>query len=506
MRVQTARRCSGICQRSQSGIALLMLVIVIVLVMSSFYFNSISLNEIKNDEMVQTRKALADAKQGLIDYAVMHASVNGADNGIGRGDPGEYGYLPCPYIDAADGNQNANCGNRHVNTIGLLPWATMQTDILRDGSGNCLWYAVSGSYKNWQFSGLLNQDSPGMLQVVDEANNIVIGNNIEDRPVAMIIAPGHALAGQLRVNNPALACGTDGTQLAQYLDSNGVTDNATLNGAIHVPDAFIHARLASDPDDDTDDYNDQFVLVTRDEIWQAVYRTDIDNRFAELTEAIAQCLANYANEPNNEGRKLPTPAPLDLATYRDEIEYDDDSLADAAAAGYVGRIPWDVDDSNTGNTLAGAVIDDIFDDPDLCENIDLPSTAIVEDIDLNDVDDMHRKLFMNWKDHFFYALSENYKPENVPLGGYVGCGNCVDIAGTEYAAIVFFSGQAEGGQTRVFDDIAATDDKATVGNYLENGNDAVFAVASGDDTFFASATGDIMFCVTDAAAPAAVAC
>jgi len=133
------------CRRSQSGIALLMLVIVIVLAVSGLYFSSISLNAIKNDEMQQTRKALADAKQGLIDYAVMHASVNGAGNGMGGGDPGEYGYLPCPYIDAGDGNQNANCGNRHVNSIGLLPWATIETDTFRDASGNCLWYAVSGS-------------------------------------------------------------------------------------------------------------------------------------------------------------------------------------------------------------------------------------------------------------------------------------------------------------------------------------------------------------------------
>ena len=32
--------------------------------------------------------------------------------------------------------------------MGRLPWKTLGLDALKAGPGECLWYAVSGTYKN----------------------------------------------------------------------------------------------------------------------------------------------------------------------------------------------------------------------------------------------------------------------------------------------------------------------------------------------------------------------
>ena len=500
--------------RKQSGIVLLMLAIVVALALSSLYFRSISIEDVKFEEMEQTQKALGDAKQALIKYAVMHAS-NGVDPGIGNGGLVEYGHLPCPYITDAvgvtdDGRQEGTCTGTYQNTIGLLPWYSMQTEIFRDGSGNCLWYVLSGNYKHNPSAGMINPDTIGAMQIADAGNNVIIGNNAEDRPVAIVIAPGHALdltgaADQLRVEmpgagEPGLACGTDGTQSAQFLDTNGVTDNATLNGADHTPDVFINADLNSLDPEAAVPYNDQIVMITRDDIWDAVYQTDIQDRLVELTQGLAECLAAYANHAANGDRRLPWPAPLDADDYRDVGDYDD---VDGAAQGYAGRYPYFVNDSNTEITLA--VAPDFMDTPGLCDNL------VGGAVDLSDTASLHYRLYENWKDHFFYALSKTYEPDGG--AGEATCGNCVSVNGVDYAAVVFFAGRADDGlgQTRVYEqDSMGTevcDDKSDVTNYLENGNGTLFPDAAGNAAFNGAAgvpvpsaqAEDVRFCITNEA-------
>ena len=70
---------------------MLVLVITIALTLSAYYFSSISVVEIKIDNLEKTRVVLKQAKRALINYAVMHA------DGAGSGYSGEYGYLPCPH-------------------------------------------------------------------------------------------------------------------------------------------------------------------------------------------------------------------------------------------------------------------------------------------------------------------------------------------------------------------------------------------------------------------------
>lgn len=83
---------------------------------------------------------------------------------------GVTGVLPCPDRElTGEGRSSVACGSV---AVGLLPWRELGLAKLRDGAGGLLWYAMT---------------SVGRLQVRDEGE-----------VVALVIAPGPALAGQRR--------------------------------------------------------------------------------------------------------------------------------------------------------------------------------------------------------------------------------------------------------------------------------------------------------------------
>ena len=91
-------------------------------------------------------------------------------------------------------------------------------------------YAVSPAYKNSPESAL-SPDSFGQFRLVDNLGATLQGLLPEDRPVAIVIAPGSTLPGQVRVSNVGTFCGSYygddiAVLIAAYLDNNGVTDIA----------------------------------------------------------------------------------------------------------------------------------------------------------------------------------------------------------------------------------------------------------------------------------------
>ena len=105
----------------------------------------------------RTAAALRQAKEALIAYAITYSDTH-PDQVIG--------YLPCP----DDGSQPEGvsalvCGTARVSQLGRLPWRTLGLGPLHDSDGQCLWYAVSGTYKNNPKSGLMNWDSSGQFEV-----------------------------------------------------------------------------------------------------------------------------------------------------------------------------------------------------------------------------------------------------------------------------------------------------------------------------------------------------
>jgi len=355
-------------KKQQRGIVLLMIVVVIALTITAYYFSSISIVEIKFESHKNTRLALKKAKQALISYAITHADGNGT------GDPGEYGYLPCPFItNGTEGKQDLTCGSKHVNSIGYLPWVSMKIAPIRDGSGNCLWYAVSGGYKNNPNSGLINEDTNGMFQVVDSSGVVYIGNQPEDRIVAVIFSPGSVLDSQNRTYVENSKCGQDGSNTTAYLEGVGAIDNAVLQVDKDKIDQFIHATLTSATE--SEPYNDNFITITRNDIWQAIMRrSDLNNRLSEVTESLAECLAEYVNHAENLNKRLPWPAKSDLegGDYRATNNYSDELNA---LTGYAGRFPFHLDNSNaeiaTITTIAADYLDDSTDV--ICNDLNLES-------------------------------------------------------------------------------------------------------------------------------------
>jgi hypothetical protein len=484
-------------KKKQNGLALLIMVIVIFLAISSYYFSTISIVEIQVNNIEKTRKVLKQAKAALISYAVTHVDGNGS------GVAGEYGYLPCPDSSAVstEGNQDPACGGFFKNRLGYLPWKSLDLPALKDGSGNCLWYAISGSYKGENISplpqkfytGLINEDTTGLFQVVDGIDEVV----------AIVFAPGVPLAGQARVIDANTHCGENyGNQIA-YLEGDGVTNNSNVPDIVDSPDQFIHATATSAQE--AVPYNDYFITITREEIWQAVKRRgDLNNHLREVTEALAMCLANYVNGNVNKRFPLPALMNIDSGDYRMMDAYRDDV---SVPQNYAGRFPFYLDESNVLLGLAANNITTMG----FCNNLILSSGVIVDlEPPASPPASEHQIILNNWKDHFFYSVSKDYALPNVLHTGCIGdCISVEDPVGvfTDQAAIVFFSGNPYS----VLNQTRANADKSDISNYLENGNDAQFPDVGGDGVYTATnpdplVSNDYMFCLSDNATPAVIAC
>jgi hypothetical protein len=476
-------------KKKQGGIALLFLVIVITLAMTSYYLSTISITESRISEAEKTSRVLKEAKQALLDYAVIN--WRGSNNG------GKIGKLPCPdySISANEGAQDGSCGKAYANAIGLFPWREFGIEVPKEAGGACIIYVVSPAYKNSP-AAALNPDSYGHLQIVDSNGVVIQGNTPEDRPVAMLIAPGPTLSGQARRFDVDSVCGLDFSNTSAYLDNDGTTNNAALDDQVeYVVDSFVNSYPGSS--DGANPLNDRLITITHDEFWSAMESTlgsiAFTDKMTDLTEVLAKCMAAYgANNSNH----LPMPAPLNLSTnpviageYRRDVDYDDSALF---VSGYSGRFPYDVSNANT--KLLNSDEDHLFENTYCNGLVTSLSGETVDFEDSNGSDKgVYLNLWKNWKDHFFYAVSKAYNP----AAAATACSSeCVELpAGDEHAAIIFYSGLKDGGQSRYqppFD----SDEKVDPANYLEDGNDVFFPDNTGKQIYNSVSTGnDVMFCI-----------
>jgi hypothetical protein len=496
------RRGLQVTKSKQGGIALLLLVVPIALAAMSYFVSTMTTAEIRQNQVDSTAKALQRAKQALIAYAATYGDIDADINGV-PDFPGEYGFLPCPDYNAglAEGlEDNGNCGAQSVSKLGYLPWRTLGLPGLKDESGTCLMYAVSGDYKNDESAfpsnkaSLLNEDSHGMFQVVDDGGTVLQGLSPDERAVAIILAPGFPLPGQSRsVNAAGSVCGEDYANYSAYLDAVGGIDNSKLTNAAYQVDQFVHANTLSAGSNASNPYNDRFVTITRDEIWRALTaRSDFAQKMADLAEALTMCLSSYAAV--NGLARLPWPVQVDLADYQVNSSYDDNN---DDSQGYAGRLPFIVDDSNGDIGMAGST--ELFAIAG-CNALTVSSGTVV---DLQTAGSEYRKLWDNWKDHFFYVVSQDHAPDNVAAL----CGSdCITVDGTERAGLVIFAGFREAGQSRTEPVAGDPDTKFDVSRYMENGNSAVFPDEDGDGAYSTSGTNDIMYCLTTTNPPVASVC
>jgi len=484
---------------AQKGIVVLVLVISLALGAIAYLLTGLSVEEIKQHQLVATSQSLHRAKNALLAYAATRADI-----ATPTPKPGQYGFLPCPDVDnsGTEGNSEDSCENPNWNAIGWLPWKTLGLPPLKDNSGTCLLYAVSSSYKENPPYAMLNEDTNGMFQVVNHSGAVVAGANPEDRIVAIIFAPGKALPGQSRNFESGSICGEDYGNYAAYLDVgglNGAIDNSNLAAADDRIDQFIHATAASTAATEPNPYNDRFVTITRDDIWTLFNkRKDLVNateksKIARMTQALAQCIAAYGR--GNANRWLPMPAPEDLAgnDYRDNDSYDDDD-----GTNHRGRYPYIVDTAD--DIIPGTSGPSYLFEKGLCSaleikwppapngpNADLSTATMSED----------RIMWEHWKDHVYYAVSADYgaKPSAPVLGLGSRCGACLQVGGVKYAAVVIYSNKRRPGQTR--DAPIAPGDidtKSDYTNYLELENADTAGIGNYTPT---SESNDILYCITN---------
>lgn len=491
----------------QRGIVLLVFVIMLVLGLLTYYLTGLSVEDLKLHKAKSTAQSLQQAKQALLAYAAAYSDLDA--DGDGNADfAGEFGFLPCPDYNngLVEGlEDNGNCGVRAISKLGYLPWRTLGIAPFKGESGSCLLYAVSGEYKNDELgpisnkSFMLNEDTNGMFQVVDVANNPIIGINPDERLVAIIFAPGELLPGQTRRVDDSTLCNKEyilNPDFSAYLDAAGLVDNSSLQGGADTLDTFLHASSGSDQL--AAPYNDTFVTITRKELWDAVIsRPDFSaNAYSIIrrqTQALAMCLAAYANNSGN--RKLPRPAGIDFGggDYREDGNY-----SDSAAVSFLGRYPRTVVNSdlmlggNAPNSAQSVLFDKGF-----CDAL---VVAGGPNINLNTVTQAEGyMLWKNWKDHFFYVVSDYYAPTGAADTGAPSCNgdgsNCLKVSGVEYAAVVIYAGSRVdiiNTRNELLPLAGDVDTKKNLANYLEVTNP--IGNGKGDYTPIGN---DIMFCITD---------
>ncbi|EDN71007.1 conserved hypothetical protein, membrane or secreted [Beggiatoa sp. PS] len=437
---------------SQTGAALIIFLTIMVLGVSAILLSELNTNtDLMLDDQAQTAQILAQAKEALIGYAVnYYDTVSSA----GISQEGRYGFLPCPDVDNnvayPEGVEHGNCVGQDQSSLGRLPWRTLGLPPLRDGAGECLWYAISGTYKNATIdtvrTNMLNEDTNGLFEVLlsdgTTTPSTIVGQTPQDRAIAVIIAPGKRLSSQTRqTESDTEICGGNYTA-TNYLDSDSTANvnNADFSIDADTVNEFITTQDNSSP------INDQIAYITREELWSYVRkRTDFMENMQTLTRTAAQCIANYPNSLVD--RRLPWAAPMNLLDYSEDSQYDDQSAL------LSGRLPDIVKNSNT-----------IINKANVNLKLMTECSSITSDDELS-------KLWQNWKDHLFYAVAEAHKPDADSSTPTCTTTNCLTVNGNLYAAVVMFANSPlPAGKQDNSQQVRDIADKADITNYLEQTN------------------------------------
>lgn len=303
----------------QRGYALLVFVALLLTAASAVTVKALNRSS-ENSQIARDRitaAALAQAKEALIGYAITYRDNHSNE---------VWGYLPLPDLGSSrngtpqEGNSSANfSGNsKNLSVIGRLPWRTLDLQPLRDGQGECLWYAVSGSFQNTQKADALNWDSLGHFDVyssngTSSGTTSMTGANYTQRPVAIIFSAGAVLTGQSRATSATdnvTTCGGN-YDAHNYLDSYSTNSNINniinyFAGSSNNSTAYAYnlsstsngsllgaADLAAPKNiifGDTDVsgskiVNDRMLTITADEIFHAIIkRNDFSGQIAALLD------------------------------------------------------------------------------------------------------------------------------------------------------------------------------------------------------------------------------
>lgn len=454
-------------QRGAIALALMLMLGLTVSLLVIGYARSVRGNDVVDP---RTNSALSKAREALLGYATTYRETH----------PGEtFGYFPCPDMGTGNEGQAASaCGGTDVTVIGRIPWRTLDLPPLRDASGECLWYAISGNYKNNpKTNDLVNRDTNGLIEVMAaDGSGFIAGATPAQRAMAVIFAPGPILPGQdrsLAATNPPTVCGGNYVP-ANYLDSDvssGI-DNAAAAGGTHALSRFIAAEHADLTPATNDAFNDRLMAILPEELFmrhlerRADFESDLTDPLTGMLRKAADCLLAYglSNDDGPAYKLLPYAASLNVSAFGNSANYADANNMRS------GRLPLTVSFSASNGFYNN-------DDGTPVNYVSVPLLNETACPGWNSVDEF----WENWKDHLFYAVADAHRS-----GGLFGwmddpCGEsyleCIDIEDpdtirTNFAAVVIFAGAKQSGQTRDNDvnPSYTSADKADPANYLEGIN------------------------------------
>ncbi len=253
----------------QQAAALMVMLLIMIMGSVAFLLSSLNSSAIQIDRDKKTTIALAQAKEALIGDTVSSLSLATAgylrlpDLGFGIGNAPEEGNSP----------PNFSGNDTDYSVIGKVPWKTLGISPSRDGQGECIWYVLSGRFKNDPTTNsAFNSDTLGQIDVVD-GNGRTIASNI----VALLIAPGVPLDGQNRaLSDPAYTqCGGN-YDARNYLDSYKNSD--AVSGEVNYFTGSTDNRIALNTGHKrfvmtvNNHYNDRFLFITADDIFRPIIR------------------------------------------------------------------------------------------------------------------------------------------------------------------------------------------------------------------------------------------
>ena len=441
------------------------------------YAGSVQGNNVVDE---RTALALSQAREALIGYATTYRDTH----------PGEvFGYLPCP--DTGGGNEGeaaSACGARDVTVIGRLPWKTLDLPPLRDATGECLWYALSGNYKNNPKTGdLFNRDTNGLIEVMAaDGTTFIAGSDPTRRAIAVLFAPGAVLPGQDRtfdsITSPTI-CGGN-YNAANYLDTDTASgiDNATPVASANAISQFIAAENSDLTAAVNDAFNDRLIHIQPENIYarHLERRRDFESHLTDpltgLLRKAADCLVDYSrtNPGGQDHKYLPWAKPMGVSTaWGDPTRYTDSALT------LGGRLPL------TAYVSANGTFGNYY-----YNGVDGSGNPVGEPL-LRGTSgacagwSLADEFWDAWKDHLFYALARGHRvddddaQEDNPCSGGAGGSDdeCIDVEGVDgtitydVAAVVIFAGAAQTGQSRNnIDGTVISTDKGQLANYLEGKN------------------------------------
>jgi hypothetical protein len=253
----------------KQGAVLLLMLLIIILGSVSFLVSTLNSSALKNERDSKTALALAQAKDALIGDTVSTPSLASA------------GYLRLPDLGFGIGNvpaegsspPNFSGNDADYSVVGKVPWKTLGIAPTQDGQGECIWYVVSGHFKNNPTTNIpFNWDTLGQIDVVDGN-----GNSISSNVAALLIAPGLPLDSQNREpSNPAYTqCGGN-YDARNYLDPYKSSDDDA--SAINFFPGSTNNRIALNAKNkqfvltNNTHHNDRFLFITVDDIFRPITR------------------------------------------------------------------------------------------------------------------------------------------------------------------------------------------------------------------------------------------